>query len=333
MFNPKLFLLTPMSTVFIVCLSVIGVLILIVFVCLLWWKEIKQKPLKEFGEAIKRFFGAIFKKISPNKAVKTVYSNKSKNYSGTEFLPVPSKAPTKEFTYEFVGWNKNFEDEVGHTVAKPIFIKKVNTCRVNVFDDDEITLLKTDVVEYGAGIDLTGIKPSKSASKEFSYEFVGWDKDITKFYKSENVYAVYKAIPKKFTYTFLDSDEVAVLAKTTAIYGTPILAPKKNPTCKNKDYEFAFWKGFQEGMVLTKDIEFIAVYRKINSSNEDIILSDEVMKKQSISSFEFDREEQTKSSVRLKKKGTLSGKENSIKFFRINGNAGSDENDKIEKKK
>ena len=40
----------------------------------------------------------------------------------------------------------------------------------------------------------------KPDTKEFSYEFIGWDKDIDAFYKHENVYAVYKAIPKKYTY-------------------------------------------------------------------------------------------------------------------------------------
>ena len=46
----------------------------------------------------------------------------------------------------------------------------------------------------------------KNDTKEFTYEFVGWDKKLTAFYKDEKVYAVYNAIPKKYNYKFLEDD-------------------------------------------------------------------------------------------------------------------------------
>ena len=52
-------------------------------------------------------------------------------------------------------------------------------------------------MEYGSGINLSELKPHKNETKEFVYEFVGWDKNIDAFYNDEKVYAVYNAIPKK----------------------------------------------------------------------------------------------------------------------------------------
>ena len=120
------------------------------------------------------------------------------------------------------------------------------------------------VVEYGAGVNLADLHPEKPDSKEFSYKFVGWDKDTNAFYKNENVYAVYNAIPKKFTYKFIDEDGETVISQGTAIYGTPIIAPNapKKDSSTDEVNEFSGWKNYTEGMLLTKDIVFFAEYTK-----------------------------------------------------------------------
>lgn len=305
MFNLNNFLASPASTTFIVCITVVVALIFIAVVLMLWWTEIKQRKLKDFGRAVSRRFKNFFGKFSPNKPVKTVYSDKSRNYSGTEFLPIPAKAPTKEFTYEFIGWDKNYIDENGNVVARPIYIQKVNTLRVNVYDDDEVTLLKSVIVEYGAGVDLSDIKPTKPETKEFIYEFACWDKDIKAFYTNENVYAVYKAIPKKFTYTFFDSDGKTILSQTTAIYGTPILVPEP-PVSNESDEQFAYWRGLEENMVLTKDESFVAVFKHGTNPNVVVPETDDVKKKQSVSSLAYDREERTKQTQKNKEEKTIS---------------------------
>jgi hypothetical protein len=214
-----------------------------------------------------------------NGEVKTVYSDKSLNYSGTEFLPIPTKAPTNQYSYEFIGWDKNGVDENGNTVVRAIYLQKVTRCCINVFDDDKSTLIKSFEVEYGAGINLDDVKLTKQENREFTYEFIGWDKDIDAFYKHENVYAVYKAIPKKYTYTFFDEDERTILNQGTAVYGTPIIAPAapKKENLKDVVYEFAGWRGYEEGMVLTRDISFVATFSSVAvtlTKNSSIIKPD-----------------------------------------------------------
>ena len=270
MFNTKSFISASFGVTFaVVFTSVMLVLFAAVVLCI-WWVDVKKQPLKQLGRNIKMGFITFIEKFgeifSADKPVRTVYSDKSLNFSGTEFLPIPTKAPTNQYTYEFVGWDKNGIDDKGNIVIRAIYLQKVVKCNINIFDDDKITLFRTEVIEYGSGVNLADLKPKKQETKEFSYEFIGWDKDITAFYGNDNVYAVYKAIPKKYDYRFLEEDGETVISQGTAIYGTPIIppaAPKKASKNVGDVYEFVGWAGYEDGMVLTRDVEFVASYRNV----------------------------------------------------------------------
>lgn len=262
------FLASNAGLTFSIILTVLVVIAFSVFIVILWWVDAKKRPVKELWRIIKKgiynFFDKIFSAFTVNKSVKTVYSDKSMNYSGTEFLPIPTKAPTDKFTYEFVGWDKNAVDQNGNFVVRAVYLQKVIKCYVNVYDDDKTSLLKSFVVEYGAGVNLDDLTPSKPETKEFSYEFVGWDKDISAFYGNTNVCAIYKAIPKKYSYTFFEEDGKTVVSQGNALYGTPVIAPTapQKETNGADVYEFVGWKNYTEGMLLTKDCTFVALYAK-----------------------------------------------------------------------
>jgi len=252
-------------TALVISFSVLTALFFIGAIVFIWWVDTKKRPFKEFmrviGDKFAFVWGEFCRLFHFGGQVKTVYSDKTLNYSGTEFLPIPTKAPTNQYTYEFVGWDKNGIDENGNTVVRAIYLQKVTVCKIAVFDSDS-TLLGTYEVEYGSGLNLSELKPQKNETKEFTYEFVGWDKDTDAFYKDEKIYAVYNAIPKKFNYKFIVDDGVTVVSEGNAIYGTPIVppsAPKKEPTERGL-YEFAGWKGFDNNTILTRDIQFYATY-------------------------------------------------------------------------
>ena len=65
----------------------------LVFVVLFgYFVAVHPQPMIKFAMWIKRSLGL-------KKVVKTVYSDKTQNYSGTEFLPIPTKAPTNQYSY------------------------------------------------------------------------------------------------------------------------------------------------------------------------------------------------------------------------------------------
>ena len=263
------------GTTFAIMFSVFTAILVAVVVYLIWWVDVKKKTIKDLGRVIKNATLDAFDKIhdlfSKNN-VKTVYSDKSLNYSGTEFLPKPTKAPTEQYTYEFVGWDKNAVDEYGNSVVRAIYLQRVTKCVVNVYDDDKTTLLKSYEVEYGSGVNLSDLKPEKPDTKEFSYEFIGWDKEINAFFKNENVCAVYKAVPKKYVYKFVDDDGVTVVSQGSALFGTPITAPAppKKESTDSAIYEFVGWKNYEKGMLLTRDCTFVAVFAKTNVERKHV---------------------------------------------------------------
>lgn len=266
MLNISSFLASSGATAVAVIVSVLTLIFLLGAILFIWWVDTKKRPFKEFLQIIGDKFVFLWNDICMlfkfNDKVKTVYSDKTLNYSGTEFLPIPTKAPTNQYTYEFVGWDKNGIDENGNIVVRAIYLQKVTMCKIAVFDSDKTTLLASYNIEYGSGINLDDVKPQKPDTKEFSYEFVGWDKNLDAFYNDEKIYAVYNALPKKYTYKFLEDDGKTVVSEGTAIYGTPVIAPtapKKEPTVKGL-YEFVGWKGYEVNTILTKDMSFCASY-------------------------------------------------------------------------
>ena len=271
----SLLMAASFGTVFAVIFSVISVLLFATVLFFIWWVEVKKKTIKELGTIIKNATLDACRKIADlftGNTVKTVYSDKSLNYSGTEFLPIPTKAPTQQYTYEFVGWDKNAIDEHGNNVVRAIYLQKVTKCHINIYDADKATLLRSCEVEYGAGVNLSDLKPTKEDSKEFTYEFVGWDRDTNAFFRNDNVYAVYKAIPKKYTYTFFDEDGKTLVSQGNALYGTPITAPSapRKESTDTSVYEFVGWKNYEPGMLLTKDCSFVAVFAKTNVERKHV---------------------------------------------------------------
>ncbi len=232
-------------------LSAIFIFIMAVAVVALFWPEVFDR--------IGIFFKNLFK---GEKTVKTVYSDKSKNYSGTEFLPVPDKAPTESFEFEFLGWNKFEKDKKGNFETKPIFLKKAKICIVNVYDDKN-NLLETHQVEYGAGIKIKHKLIIKEPTKEFEYQFVGWDKDTKAFFANADVHPVFKAKPIKYSYKFVLDDKETVVFEKKSIFGTPIACPT-DPVKIDDEYvyEFAGWKGYKRNMLLDKDYVFEAIFDK-----------------------------------------------------------------------
>lgn len=228
-------------------------LILLAFFLVLDYKNTKTNDLRNMLYRNSQ-------KLTKNEVL-TVYSDKSKNFSGTEILPIPKKAPTNQYNFEFAGWDKNYFNESGDTVVKAVFIKRLNSYVVNFYSDDKTTLLKTVEVKYGQSADVSDLNPKKDETDEFSYEFDGWSKDISSIVSDENIYAVFKAYPKKFTYTFLDSDKKTVIMQETAIFGTPIIFPSK-PTPPNENLKFSHWENYIFEMPLKKDETFIAVYKE-----------------------------------------------------------------------
>ena len=231
-----------------------SILILLIFALIVFsivWYGIKKqkfgKIFKGFCVGIKKLFVGIGRFLFSGQKVRTVYQDDIANYSKTADLPVPEKKEDEKFEYKFAGWDKT-NGKGKTTKPEPVFIRHVKKCYVNVYDDDKETLLKTFEIDYGSGVDLKGIVPVKMPTKQFEYEFVGWDKSNRNITRNKNIYAVYRAIPIKYNYKFLMDNGKTVVSSRSAIYGSKIILPT-TPVKSSKNgklYEFVGWKNYTD---------------------------------------------------------------------------------------
>ena len=103
--------------------------------------------------------------------------------------------------------------------------------------------------------------PQKAGNAQYSYVFTGFAGYTDGMVLTGDVTftATYNEIVNQYTYTFVADGKT--VQNVTANYGTAIVAP--TAPAKN-GYTFAGWQGYTNGMTLTKDVTFTAVYEKQN---------------------------------------------------------------------
>ena len=149
----------------------------------------------------------------------------------------PTREATQEFTYTFDGWYTsktggekvtNFGSANANVTYYARFIETKNEYTYIFFDDDGITELKKETLEYGSTI-VAPKNPTKDATVEFTYEFDGWytektggDKvtDFGTLSGDVKLYARYKETKQQYTYTFYREDGTTVIKEGKADFGT-----------------------------------------------------------------------------------------------------------------
>ncbi len=130
------------------------------------------------------------------------------------------------------------------------------------FVDENGVVLKECVVVYGTEI-VAPEAPIKQPTQHYSYTFAEWSgfKNGMSIECDSIFTAVYNTIPNQYTYKFLDNNG-NVLKEQTIEYGTSIVPPQ-SPRDK-EPYTFDHWGGYVEGMTISEDITFTAVYKYKN---------------------------------------------------------------------
>ncbi len=183
---------------------------------------------------------------------------------GEEIKPfTPDKQATAEFSFEFLGF-EGFED--GMTVSGDMTFTAVYKRNVNeysiVFKDDNGKVLNNVKMAYGT--EITAPKsPTKKNTAQYSYSFDHFEgyKSGMKVTGNAEFTAVYQATVNKYTYEFLDDTGEVSLKKVTADYGTVITPPAYSKASDGRyTYTLSEWTGFSNGMKLTGDATFEAVF-------------------------------------------------------------------------
>ena len=185
---------------------------------------------------------------------------------------------TKE-GHEFLGWFKNDVkvESIELLENTEVYAKfEVNKYTYKFYVGEDLYFEET--LEYNSTINYPS-NPEKEGNAEYSYEFTGWDNNVTTLKKDEVFNATFKEVKNTYTYTFFDEFGNEILSETKE-YGSTITYPSalsKEETDEFK-YEFIGWSSNDE--VLTSNIEFRPVFEKITKEytykfvldNGDVIL-------------------------------------------------------------
>lgn len=123
----------------------------------------------------------------------TALEGETPEYKGNN----PEREEDDQFSYEFNGWNPSIEvaskDTTYVATYTPIPLPVYHVIFVNY--DDSI-LYETDVVKKQAAI-YSGETPTKPEDDEFTYEFDGWDQDLSHIYSDVTTKAIFKDVAKE----------------------------------------------------------------------------------------------------------------------------------------
>jgi len=185
----------------------------------------------------------------------TLISSEKYHYGDKVNIPLnPSKEATAQYTYAFIGWDKEVVDVVGSTTYKATYSSLVNEYEIEWIVEGVST---KETYKYGEMPNFNG-NTDKLADNTYTYEFIGWDKEVSKVTGDVTYTAQYKA-----TYIEYEVEWIVDGVTTKENYHYGQQPSFKGNTDKLDDntytYEFNGWD--KEVSVVTGDVIYTAQYK------------------------------------------------------------------------
>ena len=174
-----------------------------------------------------------------------------------------SKKETKEFSYEFDGWEPELKAVDGPAEYQAIFRENKKSYEI-VWKYESGRVIDTKTLEYGTLPSCEA--PSMEATAEFEYAFDGWDPEIIKVDGPAVYTAKFTATRRSYEITWQD-DEGNVFDTTVAEYGS---VPSHEDPVKKETDEFTYsFKGWNRDFKAVEGPEtYVARFDKTKRSYE-----------------------------------------------------------------
>ena len=171
----------------------------------------------------------------------------------------PEKAADAEFTYRFIGWDKEIAAAADDVTYTAMFDNITNSYTVK-FVGDGGAVLQEETLLYGATPEYKGETPEKAATAQFTYSFADWDQPIAKVTGDATYTAVFDAEVNQYAVTFQNEDGTSIVTYTLdygamPVYKGPALAKNSD---EQRHYRFAGWTPAVSGV--TGDATYTAVF-------------------------------------------------------------------------
>lgn len=146
---------------------------------------------------------------------------------------IPIKMNTAKYTYAFIGWKSSEDDTVygpgeelpevtGDVTYTAQYSETINQYKITFVDEDGVTVLDEQDVDYDATPVYAGSAPTKEGNAQYSYTFSGWSPTVVPVTGIANYTATYEQRTNEYTVTWYDEDGTTVLFSKTVEYGTEL---------------------------------------------------------------------------------------------------------------
>ena len=175
---------------------------------------------------------------------------------------VPTREKTEEYTYEFKSWDKEITKVTSNQEYIATYKETKNQYKI-IFTNYDGSVLQEETLDYGSEVTYKGSIPTREKTKEYTYTFTGWDKEITKVLKNETYIAVYKEEKNKYTVTFMDEERI--YGKKEVEYNSVVTDTENHPS--KEHHIFKGWTLNDEiydfNSPVTEDITLKSLYEKV----------------------------------------------------------------------
>lgn len=171
----------------------------------------------------------------------------------------PEKESTAGADYIFIGWDKDFTLITEETEINALFKEVPKTFVVRFFADG--VLIAEEAVAYGETPRVPDA-PVKRPTAEFTFVFVGWDKETVSIKESVDVNAVFKSEKRSYTVSAVTKEGEEVFQKTV-LYGETIGAlPTEWNGKKILSYKAPSGETVDENTLVTGDAVWTVVFEE-----------------------------------------------------------------------
>lgn len=183
----------------------------------------------------------------------------------------PSKTGDAQYSYSFSGW-KRADDDTLYTAATIPYVtdnvtytaqfeQSVNTYTVTWKNWDGSVLETDDGTAYGTMPTYDAATPTRSASEQLEYHYIGWDKEVETVTGNVVYTAQYYSTTRTYVVIWKDSDGTTLETDPAVPFGTTPKYDGETPTkTADAQYTYTFNKWSPDISSVTGDITYTASY-------------------------------------------------------------------------
>ena len=182
-------------------------------------------------------------------------SSQQWNYGAIPTCDAPTKPATAQYTYTFAGWNKEVVAVTGNATYTATYTSALRRYTVTFLDEDGFPLSSQ---RWNYGATPTCDEPTKPATAQYTYTFVGWDQTIVPVTGNATYTATYTSALRKYMVTFLDENGSTLSSQQWNYGTTPTCDAPTKPATAQYTYTFAGWN--KEVVAVTGNATYTATY-------------------------------------------------------------------------